>query len=164
MQIRPDSVFIDTSLLFEYDINMIPVSIKKRLALTSALLLLVLSLTGGNSGMVLCVQPGGHIEFENEMEGCCDDAEVSDAGGSSRCSSSVLTELNDCGSCVDIPLSGIDHCIRAGHGAGLSKSMPADKLAFGALPVRLTLEAFTPGPHHYNTRQLASVRPVTLRI
>lgn len=156
--------FVDTGSLFEYDTNMIPISIKKRLALLSAILLIVLSLTGGNSGMVLCVQPGGHIEFENEMEGCCDDAEVSDADGPARCSSSIIAELHNCDSCVDIPLSGIEHCIRAGHGAGLSKGMPADKTAFSAHPARLTAEAFTPGPHRYNTHQLASARPVTLRI
>lgn len=142
---------------------MLSISLKKRSAFLSIFLLLVLSLSGGNTGMVLCVQPGGHIEFESAEEGCCDAPQVTAPSATITCDSGEA-EDHHCDSCVDIPLSGIENCVAAGHGPGFSKNMPADGIASRTLPGHLAAAASMPSSVHHKTRQLASVRSVTLRI
>ena len=143
---------------------MVSISLKRRLAFFSIFILLFLSLSGGSKGMVLCVLPGGHVEFESMLEGCCDKAGVEKATNSAQYSTSNAPELNNCGPCVDIPLSGIESCVNTGHGPGLSKSMPPDKITYRELPGHWTIEAPFAGARHHKSQRLASVRSVTLRI
>lgn len=142
---------------------MLSISLKKRSAFLSIFLLLVLSLSGGNTGMVLCVQPGGQIEVKGVSDGCCDAPQVNTPSAAVTCDGGEA-EDHHCDSCVDIPLSGIENCMAAGHGSGFSKNMPADSIASRTFPGHLAAAASMPAAQHHKTRQLASVRSVTLRI
>lgn len=142
---------------------MISVSLKKRSALLSIFFLLFLSMSGENSGMVLCIQSGGHIEFESAVEGCCDAPQVHTPSAAIACDSREADD-HHCDSCVDIPLSGIENCVGAGHGQGFSGNMPANSIASRTFPGHWATVASMPGSQHLKTRHFASVRSVTLRI
>jgi hypothetical protein len=99
----------------------------RRLLLLLVLLpqLLVLGL---GRGVVICIEPGGHVRVEAAASTCCAD------DGVGRAQSAGALEETDCGSCSDVRIA-LD--VRASRGPGHDRSLGGSERLQGALPVAL---------------------------
>jgi hypothetical protein len=59
-----------------------------------------------NSGLlVVCLGEDGHVSVETITDGCCDSEDTHQENPGNESGNELLTCKDDCGACVDVPLS-----------------------------------------------------------